>query len=318
MQIYYKISFFIYFSGVQISLEDIHKYKKLDFLARKAVEGFITGLHKSPYHGFSVEFAEHTPYNPGSSIKHIDWKLYARTDKLYTKKYEEETNLRCRILLDTSSSMFYPNESRGKITYAAFCAAALIALLSKQRDACGLSLFDNEIQEHTACKSTTAHTHYLTSLLNNLLTQSIPKGKDTNIANTLHEIAAKAHKRSLIILFSDMFDSAENNSLLFSALRHLKHNKHEIIVFHLVDKKTEIDFNFEKRPYKFIDLETNKSVKVSPHLVKDTYSKVVSSYFDEIKLKCAEYKIEFHTISTDQSIDRILLPILAKRKKMRA
>lgn len=301
---------------MQITLEDIQKYKRLDFLAKKAVEGFITGLHKSPYHGFSVEFAEHTPYNTGESVKHIDWKLFARTDKLFIKKYEEETNLRCRILIDTSSSMFYPEKTKGKLSYSAFCASALLLLLSKQRDACGLSLFNTSLYEHTACKATTSHINQIINSLNHLLEQESSTDVKTDIPNALHEIAKKSPKRSLIILFSDMFDDQENHERLYAALQHLKHMKHEIIIFHTLDPKTEIAFEFDKRPHEFIGLEDGKKVKVSPYLIQETYKKNTENYFNEIKLKCGEYKIEFNPVPIDQPLDQVLLPILAKRKKM--
>lgn len=302
---------------MQITLEDIQKYKRLDFLAKKAVEGFITGLHKSPYHGFSVEFAEHTPYNTGDSTKHIDWKLFARTDKLFTKKYEEETNLRCRILIDTSSSMFYPKESIGKISYSALCSAAIMLLLSKQRDACGLSLFNEKVTSHSACKSTNTHINQLIYTLNQLLNKKADYNIKTDISGALHEIANKSHQRSLIVLFSDMFDNENDHKQLFSAFQHLKHMKHEIIIFHMLDPKTELNLEFEKRPYELIDLEDGKKVKVSPFLIQEAYKKQMTSFYNEIKLKCGEYKIEFNTVAIDQPLDQILLPVLAKRKKMR-
>ncbi len=302
---------------MQITLEEIQKYKRLDFLAIKAVEGFITGLHKSPYHGFSVEFAEHRPYNTGDNIRHIDWKLYARTDKLFIKKYEEETNLRCRILIDTSSSMFYPQENKGKLSYSAFCAAAIMLLLNKQRDAVGLSLFNEKLYKHTACKSTGSHINQMINSMNKLLSEEVLLNVETNISSALHEIAKKSHQRSLIILFSDMFDNKENHDKLYSSLQHLKHMKHEVIIFHTLDPKTELDFDFDKRPHEFIGLEDGKKIKVSPYLVQKEYKEKTKAYFREIELKCGEYKIEFNAIPIDKPLDQVLLPILAKRKRMR-
>ena len=193
-----------------LKFDDIRQTGSLELLAKQLVEGFITGLHKSPYHGFSVEFAEHRLYNVGQSTRHIDWKVFARTDRLYTKQYEEETNLRCQIVLDCSSSMYYPAETRAKLKFSVYCASALAYLLHKQRDAVGLCLFSDKIDTITPVKSTSAHLEKLFSLLDTLAESGTATRKDTHVADVLHEIAEKIHRRSLIIIFSDMFEGRCN------------------------------------------------------------------------------------------------------------
>lgn len=298
---------------MSINISEINQYENLGLIAKQLVDGFITGLHKSPYHGFSVEFAEHKLYNFGESTKHIDWKVYGRTDKLFTKQYEEETNLRCRILIDNSASMHYPLPGKDKIKFSVFAASALAYLLTKQRDVVGLSVFSDHLETETDLRSTKVHLSTLLSHLSGLAKQN-PKTK-TDIAKVLHEIAQKAHKRSLIILFTDMFQN-ENEEELLSALQHLKHNKHEVILFHVSDYKSELNFDFEDRPYKFIDLETNESVKVNPYELKEQYKKSMSSFYHDLKIKCGMMKIDFVPVNTEDTYDKILGAYLIKRKKM--
>src|SRR5688572_15212237 len=190
---------------MKLNLEQTNQSGSLELLARQLVEGFITGLHKSPYHGFSVEFAEHRLYNEGESTRHIDWKVYGRTDKLFTKQYEEETNLRCLIAIDTSSSMFYSEETNAKIRFSTYVAAALATLLSRQRDAVGLCLFSDKIDTLTPVKSSSTHVGKLFIQLEHLLNQK-KSSTHTRVAQVLHEVAEKIHKRSLVVIFSDMFD----------------------------------------------------------------------------------------------------------------
>src|SRR5690606_114566 len=239
---------------MKLDLNKVREFKNIEFIARELVEGFITGLHKSPYHGFSVEFAEHKLYNTGESTRHIDWKVFSKTDRLYTKRYEEETNLRCHLIIDTSSSMNYPVNSNGKLSFSLICAASLAFLLHKQRDAVGLFTFSNRIEVETPVKSTGSHLHKLFLELDALLNQEQHQ-KKTAVSDVLHEIAQKIHKRSLVIIFSDMMENQEQADQLFAALQHLKHNKHEVLLFHVTDKKTEMDFEFEDRPHEFIDIE---------------------------------------------------------------
>lgn len=286
----------------------------LELLARQLVEGFITGLHKSPYHGFSVEFAEHRLYNEGESTRHIDWRVYARTDRLYTKQYEEETNLRCLVALDVSPSMYYPVDSQAKIKFSVIAAAALIQLLHRQRDAAGLCLFSDAIHTLTPVKSTVAHRQKMMTELQELLKRP-DKTTSTHVSAVLHEIAEKIHRRSLIMLFSDMFDS-QNPEELFKALQHLKHNRHEVIVFHVTDYATEIEFAFADRPTEFIDLERNEKIKLNPADIRDSFRKEASNFLHQIKMRCNQFKIDFVPCDVRQDVKTILQTFLIKRARM--
>ncbi|HXA00649.1 MAG TPA: DUF58 domain-containing protein, partial [Cytophagaceae bacterium] len=258
----------------------IRQFGNIEFLAKQMVEGFITGLHKSPYHGFSVEFAEHRLYNTGESTRHIDWKVYAKTDRLYTKRYEEETNLRCQILIDTSSSMYYPEKDFGKITFSIMAAASLAYMLQIQRDAVGVATFSETVELQTQIKSTASHIHSVFLQLEKLLSVA-PKEKKSAVASMIHQIADKIHKRSLVIIFSDMFENIQDMDNIFSALQHLKHNRHEVLLFHVIDGKTEMDFDFEERPYEFTDIESGEKIKIQPSEVKEHYKKSINSFFNE-------------------------------------
>lgn len=301
-----------------MDLEKIKEFGNIEFLARQMVEGFITGLHKSPYHGFSVEFAEHRLYNAGESTRHIDWKVFARTDKLFVKRYEEETNLRCRIILDNSSSMYYPDKNNDKIVFSIMAAASLAYMLHKQRDAIGFTTFSDEIEIQTRTKSTSAHLHTIFLQLQRLL-DNPPKNKKTAVTKVIHQLADQISKRSLVLIFSDMSDNLAQQEELFSALQHLKHNQHEVILFHINHKASELDFTFDQpnRPHEFIDLETEERIKVRPSEISDFYKKNMRQRFDELKLKCGQYKIDFIEVDVEQNIEQILLPYLIKRSKMR-
>jgi uncharacterized protein (DUF58 family) len=299
--------------------DNISEYRELDnleFLAKQVVEGFITGLHKSPYHGFSVEFAEHRLYNAGDSVKNMDWKVYARTGRLYTKRYDEETNLRCQLVIDASSSMFYPQESKqNKIRFSILSAAAIMYLMKRQRDAFGLSVFSEKVDIHTDARSTQVHRKLLLTYLEKVLKEE-PKNRTTSAATSLHEIAENIHKRSLVIVFSDMMDNAEKQDEMFSALQHLKYNNHEVILFHVVDKSSEIDFKFDNRPYEFVDLETGEKLKLQPNQVKEFYVSKMQEYYQQLKLKCAQYKIDLVEADVQQPYKQVLLPYLMKRTKL--
>ena len=324
--------------GMALDQQQLQHLSHLELLAKQVVEGFITGLHKSPFHGFSVEFAEHRIYNTGEPTRHIDWKLFARTDKLFVKRYEEETNLRCQIVIDDSSSMNFPATSplaplsrgRGdggevnKLSFSVHAAASLTYLLKKQRDAVGLSVFSDKVELHTQAKSNYAHQRMLFGQLEKLLdpaSEEIHRRSFT--ANALHEIAESIHKRSLVIIFSDMLESrslqggGERDSDLFSALQHLRHNKHEVILFHVNDKSKELDFEFENRPYNFIDMETGESVKVHPSEIKDSYVRSMTAYKKELMLHCAQYRIDFVEADIKEGFKQVLMPYLIKRSKMR-
>jgi uncharacterized protein (DUF58 family) len=301
-------------------LSEIHEFDNLELLANQVVEGFIIGLHKSPFHGFSVEFAEHRIYNPGEPMKNLDWKVYARTDRMYTKRYEEETNLRCQIVIDASSSMYFPEDAKGgmnKMKFSAYAAAALVNLLKRQRDAAGLSIFSDEVKVNTAARSSAVHQQMLYAQLDKLL-KNKPVNVRTNAVKSLNEIADTVHKRSMVIIFSDMFEDMGPDRMneLFSALQHLKFNKHEVILFHVVDKEKELDFNFENRPYVFIDMETGEKVKLQAGQVKDYYISQMAKFEHDLKLRCGQYKIEFVEADINKGYKQVLLPFLMKRAKM--
>ncbi|TDB61407.1 DUF58 domain-containing protein [Arundinibacter roseus] len=303
-------------SKFPLDLAKVREFGNLDFLARQLVEGFITGLHKSPFHGFSVEFAEHRLYNTGETTRHMDWKVFAKTDRLFVKRYEEETNLRCHLLLDTSSSMYYPEETYGKMTFSIMAAASLAHLLQRQKDAVSLATFSDQIEIQTQVKSTPSHIHKILLELEGLLQKPRPLRK-TSVAEVIHLLAEKIHKRSLVILFSDMFDDLEHSEQLFSALQHLRHNLHEVLLFHVTDRRTEEQFAFEDRPYEFIDLETGEKVKVQPNQVREQYQQFVQRFYQDLKLKCGQYKIDFIEADIAQGFDPILTAYLVKRSKMK-
>lgn len=303
---------------MKIDLDDVKQGYSLELLARQLVEGFITGLHKSPYHGFSVEFAEHRLYNEGESTRHIDWKVYARTDRLFTKRYEEETNLRCLIALDQSPSMFYPADTHAKMKFSIYAAAALSYLLQRQRDAVGLCLFASTVETLTQVKSTPSHINKVFSQLERAALFDKPQqAVETNVSKVLHEIAEKIHKRSLVIIFSDMFDVNDDTNELFKALQHLKHNKHEVIVFHVMDKQTELSFDFDDKPIEFIDLENQEKIKLNPRDVKEHYRASLNHFHKEIKIRCNQYKIDYVEADVNSGFNNILQTYLIKRSKMR-
>lgn len=291
--------------------------ENLELIARQVVEGFIIGLHKSPFHGFSVEFAEHRLYNHGDALRHIDWRVYGRTDKLFVKKYEEETNLRCCMVVDTSSSMYFPNEKDrlSKLDFACLASASLMQLLKRQLDASALAMFNQELYYLSDCRS--AHSHYrtLTYELDKLLHKPA-ENQRTNAAAALHQVADQMHKRSLIVIFSDMMDGAEDTEELFSALQHLKYNKHEVILFHIMDGKQEVDFEYENRPYEFVDMESGDKIKLQPHQVKDQYVAGLKKYRQEIENKCHQYQVDWVPVDLTKPVDQVLHAFLLKRNKM--
>jgi len=290
-------------------------FDHLDLIASQAVEGFITGMHKSPFHGFSVEFAEHRLYNTGESTKNIDWKLFGRTDKLFVKRFDEETNLRCHLLLDVSPSMYYP-EGSTKLKFAAVAAAVLANLMKRQRDAFGLTSFGHEIYETLPVRSSVSHYSEVINSLQNRL-QSPPIKGSTLVAETLDLIAEKIHRRGLVVILSDMFDQAQDQKEVFNALQHLRFKKHEVIVFHIVDGQTELNFDFDNRPYKFVDPETEQEIKLYPDDVRESYLQNMNNYLKELKLKCHQYNIDYVQADVRKDFNQILLPFFSKRKKLR-
>ncbi|MBA3665872.1 MAG: DUF58 domain-containing protein [Bacteroidetes bacterium] len=299
-----------------INRSHIEPFKNLELLAKKVVEGFITGLHKSPFHGFSVEFAEHRLYNNGESTRHIDWKLFARTEKLFVKRYEEETNLRCQIVIDTSSSMLFPKDSENnKLRFSVYAAAALCEVLKQQRDAYGLTLFQDEITKHLPVKGSPAHKKLVYKTLEDLLEYN-ESNRSTSAASAINQVAEVIHQRSLVIIFSDMFEGKENDEELFSALQHLKYKKHEVVLFHVTDKTKELDFDFENRPYHFIDLETQEEIKLNPTEIKAQYIKSINKFHEALRIKCSQYRIDLVDADINAGFDNILYTYLVKRTMM--
>lgn len=295
---------------------NILEFDRLDLIAKHIVEGVILGLHRSPYHGFSVEFAEHRIYNKGESTKHIDWKLFARTEKLFIKQFEEETNLRCQILLDTSSSMFFPYGKENKINFCVYCIAALTHILRKQKDAVGLSLFSDQLLFHTEPKLNNVHIQKIYAELEKIINLKKPElNQKTDLPNILHYIANTAHAKSLIIVFTDNIGQY-NTEDLFSSLKHLKHNKHEIILFDVKDKNLENDLNLRNMPYRLIDMETGEKIKVTPNQVKNIYAKKIKEQEKEIELKCRQYSIDYIKADINKEFKEILIPYILKRKKL--
>ncbi len=310
------------FSVTMINLSQVQgsEIKNLELLARQVVEGFITGMHKSPFHGFSVEFSEHKLYNKGESTRHIDWKLFAKTEKLYTKKYEEETNLRCHLIVDNSASMHYPEvktqslDNLNKIGFSAVAAASLMEVLKRQRDAVGLSIYSDTYEYYAPEKGSDRHRKMILHQLENLLTSSSKASTETY--QFLHEIAEKIHRRSLIFLFTDMLQSNTNQEELFEALRHLKYNKHEVVLFHTFDGKTEFNFDFDNAPKKFVDVETGEEVNLFSENIQEHYTKLVDSYFKELKNKCLQYKIDYVPVDIQIGFSQVLTSYFLSRQKM--
>lgn len=305
---------------IQSELQHLTLAKHLELLANQVVEGFISGMHKSPFHGFSSEFAEHKRYYPGESTKYIDWKLFAKTDKLYTKRYEEETNLRCHVIIDNSSSMHYPEGARqtlgdlNKTGFSILAAAALIKLLKRQRDAVGLSIYSDAYDYYASEKGGERHHQMLMNVLEETANKK-PVEKQTKTYTFLHQIAEKIHRRSMILLFTDMFQTETDEEQLFDALRHLKYNKHKVVLFHVMDKAKEFHFDFDNRPRRFIDVETGKSINLYSDAVKENYEKAAEAYFNSIRLKCAQYKIKYVEADIAKALPKVLFTYLVEKQK---
>ncbi len=304
-----------------IDIQQIQEFDNLELIAREVVEGFITGLHRSPFHGFSVEFAEHRLYNQGESTRAIDWKLFARTDKLFVKQFEEETNLRCQLVIDTSSSMLFPwnkgsNRLLNKLAFSVYTSAALIHLLRRQRDAVGMTLFSDKIDFHADPRLSPVHAELMMGKLSELLQPAfISLRRPTDTAAVLHQIAEKIHKRSLVVIFSDMLDNKKSDDL-FSALQHLRYNKHEVLLFHVTDHQQEREFKFSNRPHRFVDLETGQTVRLNPWEIRESYVKNIGAYFETLKVKCGQYNIDLAEADINLDFKQVLFAYLVKRKKL--
>lgn len=300
--------------------ELISQLAPLELRARKIVEGFISGLHKSPHHGFSVEFAEHRPYNPGDEIKHIDWKVYAKTERLFVKKYEEETNLRCYVLLDTSSSMFYKYFSPWtKLRYAINFGSALMYLMYRQRDACGLVTFSEGVHEFIPAKSSYSHLRMLFTEFERLLEQE-ESGEElhskTATAKVLHEVAERLNHRSLVVVLTDLFENVDQHDQLISALKHLRHRKHEVLLFNVMEEQSERELDFPDRRLMMQDMETGRQMEVMPAQIRKDYMEKVEELTHRFKMACSEFKIDFEQLDTQSKFDLALLAYLNKRKRL--
>lgn len=305
------------------NINQIKLSNNIEFFARQVVEGFITGKHKSPYHGFSVEFAEHRLYNSGESTRHIDWKLFARSDKLFVKRFEEETNLRCHLVLDTSSSMYYPNfnevtfEKPNKILFSVYASAVLMNIFKKQRDAVGISTFSDEIETHILAKSSNRHHQLIYQELENVLSINAKlNNRKTSTISSLHEIAERINQRSLVFMFTDMISNDNDLEKIFDAIKHLKHKKHEIVLFYVSDVGSEHFLEFDNKPYNFIDVESGDSIKLNPSHYKEDYLKRIGEFLDKLRLKCLQYKIDLVEVDINKGYDQIITSYLLKRQKM--
>lgn len=292
----------------------------LELRARKIVEGFISGLHKSPYYGFSVEFAEHRPYNTGDELKHVDWKVYAKSERFYVKQYEEETNLRCYVLLDTSSSMYYKYFSDWtKLRYGIHFGAALMYLMHRQRDACGLIPFSDDIEAFIPAKSSYTHLRLIFSELERRLEEEEKEsGKQLKTATSkvIHEVAERLNHRSLVVVITDLFENVDEHDNLISSLKHLRHRKHEVLLFNVMEKKSERDLDFPDRRFQLQDMETGEQMEVLPAQIREDYKKKVAEYTHKFKMACSEFKIDFEELDTEGVFDLALLAYLNKRKKL--
>ncbi len=291
--------------------------ENLELVAKQVVEGFIIGLHKSPFHGFSVEFAEHRLYNNGDELRHIDWRVFGRTDRLFVKKFEEETNLRCCVAIDMSSSMLFPEDSKriNKLQFSCVAAASLFNLFKKQLDASALALFSDEIEYFSPARSSQSHYRLLLHQLERVI-ESKDVNKTTNASNALHTIAEQMKRRSLVIIFTDMMDDQEHINDVFEALQHLKYNKHEVILFHTIDGKQEYDFEYENRPMEFVDMETGDKVRLQPQQVKEQYQQQITAFKKMVEDKCHQYKVDYVQVDLSEPVEQVLYAYLLKRNKL--
>lgn len=287
--------------------EIVSKLKGMELRARMVVEGFVAGLHKSPYHGFSVEFAEHRQYMPGDDIRDIDWKVYAKSDRHYIKQYEEETNLKAYLLLDCSASMAYRSGDRvSKLDYAGLVSGALSYMMLRQRDAVGLVTFDEAMRKYIPPRSKSGHLHVL---LNEIAGQT--PSKETNVSNVLHEMAERIKRRGLVIILSDLLDDADS---IIGGLKHFRHNRHEVIVFHILDPR-ERDFAFPREAI-FKDMETGEEMTTLPYQIKKDFAREVGAFGDRIASACRQSNIDYYPIDTATPFDKALYAFLSKRERL--
>ena len=299
-----------------IDYKKARKFGSLELLAKQVVEGFITGLHQSPFHGFSVEFAEHRLYNNGESIKHLDWKLLARTDKMFIKRYEEETNLRCNILIDGSSSMLFPlKQEFNKLSFSIDAAAALIFLMRKQRDAFGLSVFSDKYDFYSPAKSSLTHQRFILSSIEKLSENKYNEKevKSTDITAAVNRLAMTINKRSLVFIFSD-FMGIENFDEFANSIKHLRHNLHEVVIFNVFDNNLENELNLKNKYYNVVDMETGEKVKLHPNQIQEKFKQQRRAYALKLKNMLISQKVEFINANIEDGFNNILLQYLIKRK----
>ena len=307
--------------GALFDSYNLHNVDNFELLAKQVVEGFIIGLHQSPYHGFSAEFAEHKLYNPGETTKNIDWKVFARTDRLYNKKYDDETNLRCQLVIDASSSMALTNMEQdarklSKLQWSTLAAASLMYLLKKQRDAFGLTVFDESIHIHRRASGSLKQMRLLLSYLEDLYRNPPEQQRKTNLADTLHEVAERIDKRSLVVIFSDFFEQMDQPDPVFSALQHLRYNKREVIVFNVIDHKKEIHFAYQNKPIKFIDYESGETIKIRPQEIQELYKEKITEFLDLLRLKSLQMGIDIMSADINEDFNKVLRAFLIRREKV--
>ena len=289
-----------------VNLKALAKLQRLNLVARAVVEGFVSGLHRSPYHGFSVEFSQHREYVPGDNPRHLDWLALARSDRLYIKQYEEETNLRAHLLLDCSASMGFSSGGLSKLEYACYLAASLAFLMVRQQDSAGLVTFDEKIRDFVPARSTTMH---LNLLLRSL--EKVKSAKTTDLSGTLHEMAERIRRRGLIILISDLYEEPRE---VMRAISHFRHKKHEVLVFHVLDTN-ELEFPY-RRLADFVDMETNQRLEVEPAYVRDEYRRAVREFVDGYRRECAQQHVDYVLADTSVPFDQMLFAYLSKRQKL--
>ena len=283
----------------------LERIKRLDVRARSVVEGFLSGMHKSPYHGLAVEFAGHREYAPGDELKHIDWKVWSKTDRLYIKEYEEETNLRCTLVVDASKSMGYPLGSWSKYDYAATAAASLAHLLHSQQDAAGLVTFNSRIVDQLPARSRVGHVKQITHLLDQL-----EPDKSTDVGQAFMELAPRIGRRGIVVIFSDLF---VDEKLLRHAFQQFRLRNHEVVVFHIMHDD-ELKFPFEDNT-RFVGLEEDERIQLDPRALRKTYLDEVDKYRNEVQRTCGSLGIDYRLVNTSQPLDAVLAGYLGFRNK---
>lgn len=286
--------------------EVVSRLANMDLRARLVVEGFIIGLHRSPYHGFSVEFSEHRQYMPGDELKHIDWKVYGKTNRFYVKQFEEETNLKSYLLLDASASMGFKSGRISKLTYASYLAASLTYLMLHQQDSVGLVIFDEKTRKYIPPRAVPAYLHLILKELDHLRS-----GNETDVSKTFHELAERIKRRGLIIVLSDLFDDPHK---ILSGLKHFRHRKHEVIVFHILDPM-ERTFDFKGETI-FKDLETGEELSTQAWHIRKEYREQMQDFIETYKRRCLENQIDYVLIDTSEPFDKALFDYLVKRKRL--